>query len=188
MANPGKEHWKAVQWIFRYLRGTSKACLRFGRIGEGLAGYVDSDYAGDLDKRRSLTGYVFTVGGCAVSWKATLQDAVAQSTTEAEYMAIAEAGKEAVWLKGLYAELCGDNSCIKLFSDSQSAIYLTKDQMFHERTKHIDIKYHAIRDVVAKGKVKVCKISTHDNPADMMTKPVPVSKFELCSSLVGITV
>ncbi|KAK1603597.1 hypothetical protein QYE76_016371 [Lolium multiflorum] len=171
-----------------YLRGTSKACLRFGRIGEGLAGYVDSDYAGDLDKRRSLTGYVFTVGGCAVSWKATLQDAVAQSTTEAEYMAIAEAGKEAVWLKGLYAELCGDNSCIKLFSDSQSAIYLTKDQMFHERTKHIDIKYHAIRDVVAKGKVKVCKISTHDNPADMMTKPVPVSKFELCSSLVGITV
>ncbi|KAK1692074.1 hypothetical protein QYE76_008771 [Lolium multiflorum] len=84
-----------------------------------LAGYVDSDYAGDLDKRRSLTGYVFTVGGCAVSWKATLQDAVAQSTTEAEYMAIAEA-----------------------------------DQMFHERTKHIDIKYHAIRDVVAKGKVK----------------------------------
>ncbi|KAK1609790.1 hypothetical protein QYE76_033463 [Lolium multiflorum] len=92
MANPGKEHWKAVQWIFRYLRGTSKACLRFGRIGEGLAGYVDSDYAGDLDKRRSLTGYVFTVGGCAVSWKATLQDVVAQSTTEAEYMAIAEAG------------------------------------------------------------------------------------------------
>ncbi|KAK1643528.1 hypothetical protein QYE76_061333 [Lolium multiflorum] len=138
MANPGKEHWKTVQWIF--------------------------------------------------SWKATLQDVVAQSTTEAEYMAIAEAGKEAVWLKGLYAELCGDNSCIKLFSDSQSAIYLTKDQMFHERTKHIDIKYHAIRDVVAKGKVKVCKISTHDNHADMMTKPVPVSKFELCSSLVGITV
>jgi hypothetical protein len=162
--------------------------LRFGRIGEGLAGYVDSDYAGDLDKRRYLTGYVFTIGGCAVSWKATLQDAVAQSTTEAEYMAIAEAGKEVVWLKGLYAELCGDNSCIKLFSDSQSAIYLTKDQMFHERTKHIDIKYHAIRDVVAKGKVKVCKISTHDNPADMMTKPVPVSKFELCSNLVGITV
>lgn len=109
MANPGKEHWKAVQWIFRYLRGTSKACLKFGRTGEGLAGYVDSDCAGDLDKRSSLTGYIFTVGGCAVSWKATLQDVVAQSTTEAEYMAIAEASKESVWLKGLYAELCGDD-------------------------------------------------------------------------------
>ena len=139
-------------------------------------------------KRRSLTGYVFTVGGCAVSQKATLQDAVAQSTTEAEYMAIAEAGKEVAWLKGLYAELCGDDSCIKLFSDSQIAIYLTKDQMFHERTKHIDIKYHYVRHVVAEGKLKVYKISTHDNPADMMTKHVPVAKFELCSSLVGIIV
>lgn len=188
MANPGKEHWKAVQWIFRYLRGTFNVCLKFGRTGEGLAGYVDSDFASsDLDKRRSLTGYVFTVGGCAVSWRATLQPVVAQSTTEAEYMAITEACKESVWLKGLYAELCGDNSCINLFCDSQSAIYLTKDQMFHERTKHIDVKYHYVRDIVEQGKLKVCKISTHDNPADMLTKPVPVAKFELCSDLVGIT-
>jgi hypothetical protein len=67
-------------------------------------------------------------------------------------------------------------------------IYLTKDQMFYERTKHIDIKYHYVRYVVAQGKLQVCKISTHNNPADMMTKPVPVAKFELCSSLVGITV
>jgi hypothetical protein len=188
MSNTGKEHWKAVQWIFRYLRGTSKACLKFGKTGEGLAGYVDSDFDADLDKRRSLTGYVFTVGGCAVSWKATLQPVVAHSTTEAEYMAIAEACKESVWLKGLYAELCGDNSCINLFCDSQSAIYLTKDQIFHERTKHIDVKYHYVRDIVAQGKLKVCKISTHDNPADMMTKPVHVFKFELCLSLVSITV
>uniref|UniRef100_A0ACD5VA56 Uncharacterized protein n=1 Tax=Avena sativa TaxID=4498 RepID=A0ACD5VA56_AVESA len=82
-----------------YLLGTSNACLKFGRTGEGLVGYVDSDFAADLDKRRSLTGYVFNVGGCAVSWKATLQAVVAQSTTEAEYMAIAEACKESVWLK-----------------------------------------------------------------------------------------
>jgi hypothetical protein len=88
---------------------------------------VDSDYAAVLDKRRSLTGYVFTVGGCVVSSKATLQDVPAQSTTKAEYMAINEVCKEAVWLKGLFDELCGDDSCIKLFYDSQSAIYLTKD-------------------------------------------------------------
>ena len=187
MANPGKEHWKAVQWIFMYLRGTSNAHLQFGKSGDGLVGFVDSDYAGDLDKRRSLTGYVFTIGGCAVSWKAILQSTVAWSTTEAEYMAIAEACREATWLRGLYAELCGDISCTTIFCDSQSAICLTKDSMFHERTKHIDVKYHYTREVIAEGNVKVCKISTHDNAADMMTKPVSAAKFELCSDLVGIS-
>ena len=99
LSNPGKEHWKTVQWIFRYLRGTTDSCLKFGRTDQGLIGYVDSDYAADLDRRRSLTGYVFTVASCAVSWKATLQSVVAMSTTETEYMAIAEACKESVWLK-----------------------------------------------------------------------------------------
>ena len=113
---------------------------------------------------------------------------VALSTTEAEYMAISEACKEAIWLRGLYTKFCGVTSCITIFCDSQSAICLTKDQMFHERTKHIDVRYHYIRDVIAQGDVKVCKISTHDNPADMMTKSVPTTKFELCSNLVGITV
>ena len=97
MSNPGNEHWKAVQWIFRYLRGTTDSCLKFGRTDQGPIGYVDSDYAADLDKRRSLTGYVFTVGSCAVSWKAILQPVVAMSTTKAEYMAITEACKESVW-------------------------------------------------------------------------------------------
>jgi len=72
MAKPGKEHWKVVQWIFRYLRGTTNACLKFDRTDKGLTGYVDSYFDADLDKRRSLTGYVFTIGGCAVSWRTTL--------------------------------------------------------------------------------------------------------------------
>jgi len=101
-------------------------------------------------------------------------------------MAVSEACKELIWLKGLYAELCGVDSCINLLCDSQSAIYLTKDKMFHERTKHIDIKYHFVRDVIDDGKLKVCKINTHDNSADVMTKPVYVAKFELCPSLIGL--
>jgi hypothetical protein len=115
-----------------------------------------------------------------VSWRTTLQPVVAQSTIEAEYMAIVEACRESAWLKGLYAELCGDDSCVNLFCDNQSAIYLTKDQMFHE---HIDVKYHYVRDMVAQGKLKICKISTHDNPADIVIKPVPISKFELLLKL-----
>ncbi|KAG8493558.1 hypothetical protein CXB51_011740 [Gossypium anomalum] len=127
----------------------------FGRTKDGVIGYVDADFAGDLDRRRSLTGYVFTIGGCAISWKATLQTTVALSTAEAEYMAITE-----------------------------STIFLTKDQMFHERTKHIDVRYHFVRDIIARGDIVVSKISTHENPADMMTKSLRITKFEHCLDLV----
>nr|GEU72658.1 retrotransposon protein, putative, Ty1-copia subclass [Tanacetum cinerariifolium] len=159
-----------------------------GKSKYGLVGYVDLDYAGDLDKRRSLTGYVFTVGGCAISWKTSLQATTALSTTEAKYMAISEACKEAIWLRNLFNGLSGFTSCTTIFYDSQSAIYLTKDQMFHERTKHIDVRYHFIRGVIAQGDVKIQKTRTHDNPADMMAKPISTTKFVLCSSLVGMTI
>ncbi|KAG8498844.1 hypothetical protein CXB51_005680 [Gossypium anomalum] len=118
------------------------AVSRYMANPDGVIGYVDADFAGDLDRRRSLTCYVFTIGGCAISWKATLQTTVALSTTEAEYMAITEACKEAIWLKGLFSELNEDLQISTVFCDSQSAIFLTKDQMFHERTKHIDVRYH----------------------------------------------
>ncbi|KAG8488139.1 hypothetical protein CXB51_018349 [Gossypium anomalum] len=147
---------------------------------DGVIGYVDADFAGDLDRRRSLTGYVFTIGGCAISWKATLQTTITLSTTEAEYMAITEACKEAIWLKGLFSELNEDLQISTVFCDSQSAIFLTKDQMFHERTKHIDVRYHFVRDIIARGDIVVSKISTHENPADMMTKSHPITKFEHC--------
>ncbi|KAG8473470.1 hypothetical protein CXB51_035763 [Gossypium anomalum] len=102
MTVPGKEHWKVVQWVLRYLRGTTDVCLQFGRTKDGVIGYVDANFARELNKRRSLTGYVFTIGGCAISWKATLQTTVALSTTEAEYMAIIEAFKP---LRGFMEEV-----------------------------------------------------------------------------------
>ncbi|KAH9658076.1 Integrase catalytic domain-containing protein [Citrus sinensis] len=108
MANPGYEHLRAVQWIMRYLKGTMEFGLLYGGLkqeGHQLVGYVDSDFAGDLDKRRSQTGFIFTLGGCTVNWKATLQNVVALSTTEAEYTAAAEAFKETIWLKGMVSEL-----------------------------------------------------------------------------------
>ncbi|KAG8481151.1 hypothetical protein CXB51_025916 [Gossypium anomalum] len=129
----------------------------FGRTEDGVIGYVDADFAGDLDRRRSLTGYSFTIEGCAISWKATLQTTVALSTTEAEYMAITE-----------------------------SAIFLTKYQMLHERPKHIDVRYHFVRDIIARGDIVVSKTSTHENPADMMAKSLPITKFDHCLDLVGV--
>ncbi|GKV50375.1 hypothetical protein SLEP1_g57082 [Rubroshorea leprosula] len=173
MANPGKGHWEAVKWILRYLRGTVDIGLVYDRSANpsgNVVGFVNSDFAGDLDKRRSTTGYVFTLSGCAISWKATLQSTVALSTTEAEYMAITEAVKEALWLKGLVSDLGVEQNEIMVFCDSQSAIHLTKNTMYHERTKHIQVRYHFVREVISNGDVLVEKISTDENPADMMTK------------------
>ena len=94
MVNPGKDHWEAVKWIFRYLRGSSKLCLTFGDFKLVLEGYIDADWAGDLDGRKSTSGYLFTFAGRAVSWQSRLQKCVALFTTEAEYIAVNEAGKE----------------------------------------------------------------------------------------------
>ncbi|XP_075106784.1 secreted RxLR effector protein 161-like [Nicotiana tabacum] len=106
MHDPGKEHWQAVKWILWYIRNTVYAGLIFEQEdSQYLVGYCDSDYAGDLDKRRSTTGYVLTFANAPVSWKSTLQSTVALSTTEAEYMAITEAVKEAIWLQELLREL-----------------------------------------------------------------------------------
>ena len=97
-----------MKWILRYLRGTTDVGLMFDKTGglDGCTfGFVDSDYAGDHDRRRSLTDYVFTLSSCAVSWKTTLHSTVALSTTKAEYMAVIEAVNEAIWLRGLLGEL-----------------------------------------------------------------------------------
>lgn len=101
-----------------------------------LVGFLDADYSGDLDKRRSILGYIFTYEGNVLSWKVNLQTIVALSTTEAEYVAITEAAKEAIWLKGVLTELTGKQLSVKAFSDSQSALHLTKNPMHHEKTTH----------------------------------------------------
>ncbi|XP_075102703.1 secreted RxLR effector protein 161-like [Nicotiana tabacum] len=140
MHDPGKEHWQAVKWILRYICNTVDVGLIFEQEdSQYLVGYCDSDYAGDLDKRRSTTGYVFTIANAPVSWKSTLQSTVALSTTEAEYMAITEAVKEAIWLQGLLRDLGIGQENITLFCDSQSAIQLAKNQVYHARTKHIGV-------------------------------------------------
>ncbi|KAE8725113.1 hypothetical protein F3Y22_tig00009009pilonHSYRG00067 [Hibiscus syriacus] len=173
MHDPGEGHWQAVKWILRYLQQTVDVGLVFEQdeaLGQCMVGYVDSDYAGDLDKRRSTTGYLFTLAKAPVSWKSTLQSTVALSTTEAEYMAVSEAVKEAIWLNGLMEDLGVVQSHISLYCDSQSAIHLAKNQVYHSRTKHIDVRYHFVREIFEEGKILLQKITTSENPADMMTK------------------
>ncbi|KAH9687012.1 hypothetical protein KPL70_014605 [Citrus sinensis] len=183
MVSPGKEHWRVVKWVLRYLSGTLDHGLVYGKSrikSKGISGFVDSDFAGDLDRRRSLAGYLYMLDGCLINWKASLQHVVALSTTEAEYTAAAEAVKEALWLKGLISELGMSQKTVDVFCDSSSAIYLSKNPAHHENTKHIDIKLHFIRNVVSMGVVRMVKIHTDRNPADMLTKVVTTAKFKVC--------
>lgn len=185
-SNPGKQHWEAVKWIMRHLRGTIDMSLCFKRGSTELQGYVDADLTGDRDTYRSTTGYVYTVGGAAVVWVSNLQGQVALSTTESEYVAIAEAGKEMVWLKGLLEELGKEQENCVLHSDSQSAIHLAKNPALHLRTKHIPMRYHYIRELVENEVLKLMKIPGSENPADMLTKSVPIGKLKLCLASVGL--
>ncbi|CAN1807780.1 Retrovirus-related Pol polyprotein from transposon TNT 1-94 [Linum perenne] len=186
MSNPGKQHWQAVKWILRYLRGTTDKCLSFSRSDLKLNGYVDSDFAAEVDHRRSTSGYVYTVGGTAVSWVSQLQKIVALSTTEAEYVAITEASKEMIWLQGLLAELGFEQTKNTLYCDSQSAIHLAKNSAFHSRTKHIGLRYHFVRSLLEDNVLKLEKIAGSKNPADMLTKAVTTEKLKLCSVSVGL--
>lgn len=170
--------------------GFNYKCLVFDRAKSttlNVVGYVDSDYGGDLDHRRSTSGYIFSLCASSISWKASLQSIAALSTTEAEYIAATEGVKEAIWLRGLLNELGITQGTTEVFSDSQSAIHLTKNDAYHSKTKHISVKYHFIRDIISQGEIAVKKVHTSENPADMLTKPLPITKFEHCLNLVGVS-
>ncbi|PWA94422.1 Retrovirus-related Pol polyprotein from transposon TNT 1-94 [Artemisia annua] len=156
MHNPGKGHWQAVKCIFKYIHNTVDVGLVFKHGGnQWVEGYCDSDYVGDLDKRRPTTGYVFTLAKAPVSWKSTLQSNTALSTVEAEYMAMTEAVKEGICLQELLGELGIKQKFITMHSDSQSVIHLTKNQVYHARTKHIDVRYHFIQEILEVGGVRI---------------------------------
>ncbi|GJY00148.1 putative RNA-directed DNA polymerase [Tanacetum coccineum] len=176
LSNPGKKHWEAVKWIFRYLRGTSKLGITFGNGKPMLVGYTDSDLAGNKDNMKSTSGYLMTFAGGAVSWQSRLQKCVALSTTEAEYVAATEACKELLWLKRFLQELGFKQQRYAVLCDNQSTIHLAKNSMFHKRTKHIDIRYHWIRDAIEDGMFELNKVHTDDNASDMLTKAVAREK------------
>ena len=155
-----KEHSKAVKRISRYLKGIVDVGLIYGSNSDCcLTGYFDADFAADLAKRRSLTRHAYTLGGSLVIWKATLQHSVALLTTKAEYMALIEAAKEGIRLKGLINDLGINQEYANIYCDNLSAIYLAKDQVHHDRTNHIDVRYHFIR---SERRIKVHKVSSKE--------------------------
>ena len=191
MKVPKRTHMVVAKRILRYLKDTIDWGILFpsteGPATTELVGYTNADWSGETKDRKNTSGYIFMMGKAPIAWCLKKQDVVALSSYEAEYIAATFGASQAQWLQMLLHELkvkC--ESAMRLKVDNKSAIDLAKHPIAHGRSKHIEIKYHSLRDQVAKGKLAVEHCSTEDQLADMLTKGLKTSKFEAMRSKIGM--
>jgi hypothetical protein len=180
-------HWEALKRVIVFLGTTKNLWLTFGGPNNPLVeGFCDADWASQKH-RHSISGYSFTFGKGAVSWSSKKQHVIALSSTEAEYIAQTHAAKEALWLKSFLDEIRGKSEGpLRMNCDNQGAIALAKDNKFHSRTKHIDLRYHFIREAVEDEKINVTYIPTDQNTADILTKALAKGKFKHFVEKLGL--
>jgi hypothetical protein len=174
MDAPTTEHLAAVKHVMRYIAGTLHlGCMYHHSSGaQRIAGFSDNDMAGDVDTRKSTTGLVFILGSSPVVWQSQKQKIVALSSCEAEYVAATTATCQGVWLARLLSEIKDTAAkCIVLKVDNKSSISLAKNLVFHDRSKHIQLRYHFIHECVEDGRVEVEFVSSEHQLPDLLTKP-----------------
>ncbi|KAK2361432.1 putative mitochondrial protein [Trifolium repens] len=185
---PTMTHYKAACRVIRYLKHNPGRGLIFHRNSDTqLLGYSDADWAGCLDTRRSTSGYCFFLGSSLISWKAKKQLTVSKSSSEAEYRALSTATCELMWLQYLLKDL--QVECCKLpvlFCDNQSALHIASNPVFHERTKHLEIDCHLVREKVQRGLLRLLPVPTQEQLADFLTKALPAPKFQSLMSKLGL--
>ena len=190
MEKPASDHLEAVKQILRYVKGTLNFGCFYKREEEtsmSLCGYSDSDLGGDVDDRKSTTGIIFYLGSSPLTWLSKKQKVVSHSSCEAEYVAAAVAACQGVWLSRMLTSLTGlEGEQVVLKIDNQPAIALSKNPVHHERSKHIDIKYHYIRECVEDGSIAVEHVRTGDQLADLLTKPLGRLKFLESRERIGM--
>lgn len=172
MSNPGVAHWTQVKRIFRYLAGTKDFCLQYSQTSAPfhLQGFSDASYGDNVDSHKSTSGFCFLLAGRAVSWSSRKQKSVALSSTESEYMALTKACTEAIWLRRLLFDMGQPQKITEIYCDNKSAITIVHSSKHHDRTKHIDIRFHYIKDQVSSGEINIVYVPTEDMTADIMTK------------------
>ena len=182
------QHWQAAKGVLRYAAGTVNMGIVYrSDAADELQSYCDSDYAGDLDSRRSTTGYVFILAGGAIAWNSKLQPTVAASTVEAEYMAASGAPKEALWLRMLLNDFGLNISTIRIWCDNQGCLRVTDNPVLSVRSRHIDVMHHFVRDRVNRKEVKFDYCNTESMLADCFTKAVPAPKLLKCRIGCGLS-
>ena len=187
LENPTEDDIVKVKRIFRYLRGTVSHGIKYQADSvKGLEAYSDADHAGDLATRRSTTGVICCFAEGAVSWFSQRQASVSISTTEAEIVASSEAARELVWLKRLFADLTQIDKT-RLFVDNEAAIKLAHNPEMHRRTKHIETRHFYVRECVQGNLLEVERISSQDQLADIMTKPLFKARFRMLCQAIGLS-
>lgn len=192
MEEPHEDHLMAVKRVLRFVAGTQDKGLFYTRQSEGkpkLSGFSDADMAGDLDSRKSTSGVLFFFGGNPVTWQSSKQKVVALSSCEAEYIAMTTAACQGIWLTRLITDLTGvECKAPELLVDNQSAIALSRNPVFHERSKHIDVRYHFIRECVEEGRIAVSYVATERQLADILTKALGRVRFQKLCTDIGVRV
>ena len=184
--NLGCAHWEAMKRIFQYLSGTRDLELTYGVERHDLLGYTDADGAVQ-EHRRAISGTVFLIDGGAISWSSRKQELVTLSTAEAEYVATMHAAKEAIWLQKLIFELFPTLKMpTTLYCDNQAALRLSTDDNYHACTKHIDVRYHFIRHVIASSALQLVYCPTDDMTVDILTKGLPKWKVNFHVVSLGL--
>lgn len=188
MERPTELHMQAMKRILRYVKGTTDLGIFYKKGGDGkLAAYSDSDYAGDIDDRRSTSGYVFLLSTGAVSWSSKKQPVVTLSTTEAEFIAAASCACQGIWMRRVLDKLgCNQSKCTAIFCDNSSTIKLSRNPVMHGRSKHIDVRFHFLRELTRDGVVELVHCGSQSQFADIMTKPLKLETFERMRELLGI--
>jgi ribonuclease HI len=190
-AKPTAEHWKAAEHCMRYLAGTPQhgLTIRSSRemdFKDELAIYADASFAGDLDTRRSTTGFVLMVGGAAIRWTSSTQRHVTSSTAEAELEAVNDAFLELLNWHAAFVDmdLLGEDEGIELMEDNQAAIFFANGEWVRERSRHMAIRNYRVREIVASGLITLVYIASADNIADIMTKNLVLVTFMALASLM----
>ncbi|XP_019171084.1 PREDICTED: uncharacterized protein LOC109166648 [Ipomoea nil] len=188
MQAPTHAHWAALKRVLRYVKGTIDLGLRIApSTTPVLHGFSDSDWAGCTIDRRSTGGYAVFLGPNLLSWVSKKQQTVARSSTEAEYKALADVAAEVTWVQSLLHELGLLPTTVPvLWCDNLGATYLCSNPVFHARTKHVEVDYHFVRDKVVSGALKVNFVTTHDQLADVFTKPLSAARFNDLRYKLGV--
>ncbi|KAM0015324.1 putative RNA-directed DNA polymerase [Helianthus debilis subsp. tardiflorus] len=188
MARPKSEHLQAAKRVLRYLKGTFNFGLFYERGSNSkLQVYTDNDYARDLEDRKCTSGYVCIFSGGATCWSSRKQEIVTLSSTEAEYVAATTCACHCKWLKGLMEDLSEKiDGVLEVTCDNTSTIKLSVNPVMHRRTKHIDVRFHYLRDLVNQEELKLVYCKTEDQVADIMTKPIKLEAFIKLRGLLGV--